>query len=69
MLQTSQVLSWRLCVSCAEVLPFKDSEGGTWPLQLSDFNPNSEFEKSSSSSCSSSSSRILISHRPIKGTK
>jgi hypothetical protein len=37
MLQTSQVLSRRLCVSCAAVLPFKDSEGGTWPLQLSDF--------------------------------
>jgi hypothetical protein len=25
MLQTSQVLSRRLCVSCAAVLPFKDS--------------------------------------------
>jgi hypothetical protein len=37
MLQTSQVLSRRLCVSCAAVLPFKDSEGGTWPLQPSDF--------------------------------
>ena len=37
MLQTSQVLSRRLCVSGAAVLPFKDSEGGTWPLQLSDF--------------------------------
>jgi hypothetical protein len=37
MLQTSQVLSRRLCVSCAAALPFKDSEGGTWPLQLSDF--------------------------------
>ena len=37
MLQTSQVLSRRLCVSCAAVLPFKDSEGGTWPMQLSDF--------------------------------
>src|SRR3974390_2254689 len=37
MLQTSQVLSRRLCVSCAAVLPFKDSEGGTWPVELSDF--------------------------------
>jgi hypothetical protein len=37
MLQKSQVLSRRLYVSCAAVLPFKDSEGGTWPLQLSDF--------------------------------
>src|SRR4029077_2100461 len=37
MLQTSQVLSRRLCVSCAAVLPFKDSEGGTWPVQPSDF--------------------------------
>jgi len=37
MLQTSQVLSPRLCVSCAAVLPFKDSKGGSWPLQLSDF--------------------------------
>jgi hypothetical protein len=37
MLQTSQVLSRRLCVSCAAVLPFKDSEGGTWPLQRLDF--------------------------------
>src|SRR3974390_3563820 len=36
MLQTSQVLSRRLCVSCAAVLPFKDSEGGTWPVELSD---------------------------------
>jgi hypothetical protein len=36
MLQTSQVLSGRLCASCAAVLPFKDSEGGTWPLELSD---------------------------------
>ena len=37
MLRKSQVLSRRLCVSCAAVLPFKDSEGGTWPLQQSDF--------------------------------
>src|SRR3974377_205378 len=37
MLQTSQVLPRRLCVSCAAVLPFKDSEGGTRPVELSDF--------------------------------
>ena len=38
MLQISQVLFERLCVSQAVVLPFKDSEGGTWPLELLDFN-------------------------------
>jgi hypothetical protein len=31
-LQTSQVLFRRICVSLAMVLPFKDSEGGTWIL-------------------------------------
>ena len=38
MLRISQVLFERLCVSQAVVLPFKDSEGGTWPLELLDFN-------------------------------
>jgi hypothetical protein len=37
-LQTSQVLFRRLCISLAKVLPFKDSEGGTWLLDLLDFN-------------------------------
>jgi hypothetical protein len=37
-LQTSQVLFRRLCVGLAVVLPFKDSEGGTWLLDLFDFN-------------------------------
>jgi hypothetical protein len=37
-LQTSQVLFRRICVSLAMVLPFKDSEGGTWFLNLFDFN-------------------------------
>jgi hypothetical protein len=32
MLQTSQVLFRPLCVSLAVVLPFKDSQGGTWLL-------------------------------------
>ena len=38
MLRISQVLFERLCVSQAVVLPFKDSEGGTCPLELLDFN-------------------------------
>ena len=38
MLRISQVLLRRLCVSLAEVLPFKDSEGGTWLLDLFDLN-------------------------------
>ena len=38
MLQTSQVLFRRICVSLAMVLPFKDSLGGTWFLNLFDFN-------------------------------
>ena len=37
-LQTSQVLFRRLCVSLVVVLPFKDSQGGTWLLNLFDFN-------------------------------
>jgi hypothetical protein len=37
-LQTSQVLFRRLCVSLAVVLPFKDSQGGTPFLDLFDFN-------------------------------
>ena len=40
MLQTGQVLFQRLCVSRAVVLPFKDSKGGTWALELSDFKRN-----------------------------
>jgi len=36
LLQTSQVLFRHLCVSCVALLPFKDSQGGTWPLGLSD---------------------------------
>jgi hypothetical protein len=32
MVQTSQVLFRPLCVSLAVVLPFKDSQGGTWLL-------------------------------------
>jgi hypothetical protein len=38
MLQTSQVLFRPLCVSLAVVLPFKDSQGGTWLLNLFNFN-------------------------------
>jgi hypothetical protein len=37
-LQTSQVLFRCLCVSLAVVLPFKDSQGGIWLLDLFDFN-------------------------------
>jgi hypothetical protein len=38
MLQTSQVLFRLLCVSCVALLPFKDSQGGTWFLNRFDFN-------------------------------
>ena len=41
MLQTGQVLFRRLCVDFALVLPFKDSQGGTSTLELSDFKKNS----------------------------
>jgi hypothetical protein len=37
-LQTGQVLFRRLCVGPMVVLPFKDSQGGTWLLNLFDFN-------------------------------
>jgi hypothetical protein len=33
-LQTSQVLFRRICVSLAMVLPFKDSAGGTWSYSI-----------------------------------
>ena len=36
LLQTSQVLFRHLCVSYVALLPFKDSQGETWPLELSD---------------------------------
>ena len=36
LLQTSQVLFRHLCVSYVALLPFKDSQGETWPLDLSD---------------------------------
>jgi hypothetical protein len=41
MLQTDQVLFRRLSVNFALVLPFKDSQGGTSSLELSDFKRNS----------------------------
>jgi len=41
MLQTDQVLLRRLSVNFALVLPFKDSQGGTSNLELSDFKRNS----------------------------
>ena len=41
MLQTGQVLFWRLSVKFALVLPFKDSQGGTSSLELTDFKRNS----------------------------
>ena len=41
MLQTGQVLFRRLSVDFALVLPFKDSQGGTSTLELSDFKKNS----------------------------
>jgi hypothetical protein len=41
MLQTGQVLLRRLSVNFALVLPFKDSQGGTSSLELSDFKSNS----------------------------
>ena len=37
MLQTGQVLFRCLAVNLALVLPFKDSQGGTSTLELSDF--------------------------------
>jgi hypothetical protein len=39
-LQTNQVLFRRLNVSLVVVLPFNDSQGGTWLLNLFDFNPS-----------------------------
>jgi hypothetical protein len=41
MLQKGQVLLRRLSVNFALVLPFKDSQGGTSSLELSDFKSNS----------------------------
>jgi hypothetical protein len=41
MLQTGQVLFRRPSVSLALVLPFKDSQGGTSTVELSDFKRNS----------------------------
>ena len=41
MLQTGQVLFRRLSVNFVLVLPFKDSQGGTSALELSNFKRNS----------------------------